>query len=84
MTANSNLRLSDMKLYGLPRPRTEIMVNLGDPDKAFQTAMLPNDGVGLAGWNSSSTNSSASIPWPLANLDERSRTKKASSARSPR
>ena len=24
------------------------MVNLGDPDLAFQTAMLPNDGVGLA------------------------------------
>ena len=24
------------------------MVNLGNPDLAFQTAMLPNDGVGLA------------------------------------
>ena len=24
------------------------MVNLGDPDLAFQTAMMPNDGVGLA------------------------------------
>jgi len=32
----------------LPRPRTQIMVNLGDPDLAFRTAMLPNDGVGLA------------------------------------
>ena len=30
------------------RPRTAIMVNLGNPDLAFQTAMLPNDGVGLA------------------------------------
>lgn len=32
----------------LPRPRTKIMANLGDPDLAFQVAMLPNDGVGLA------------------------------------
>ena len=32
----------------LVRPRTAIMVNLGDPDLAFKTAMLPNDGVGLA------------------------------------
>jgi pyruvate,water dikinase len=32
----------------VPRPLTKIMVNLGDPDLAFRTAMLPNDGVGLA------------------------------------
>jgi pyruvate, water dikinase len=32
----------------LRRPRTGIMVNLGNPDLAFATAMLPNDGVGLA------------------------------------
>lgn len=38
----------DVKLADVPRPKTEIMVNLGDPDLAFQTAMLPSDGVGLA------------------------------------
>ena len=32
----------------LVRPQTAIMVNLGNPDLAFGTAMLPNDGVGLA------------------------------------
>jgi pyruvate,water dikinase len=32
----------------LAMPRTEIMVNLGNPDLAFRTAMLPNAGVGLA------------------------------------
>ncbi|WP_454633207.1 phosphoenolpyruvate synthase [Bradyrhizobium cenepequi] len=32
----------------LKRPRTEIMVNLGNPEVAFKTAMMPNDGVGLA------------------------------------
>jgi pyruvate,water dikinase len=29
-------------------PKTEIMVNLGNPDLAFRTAMMPNAGVGLA------------------------------------
>ncbi|MGJ4963160.1 phosphoenolpyruvate synthase [Bradyrhizobium sp. HKCCYLRH3061] len=32
----------------LEKPRTEIMVNLGNPELAFKTALLPNDGVGLA------------------------------------
>ncbi|MGY4417662.1 pyruvate,water dikinase [Bradyrhizobium sp. JR6.1] len=32
----------------LERPHTEIMVNLGNPEIAFKTAMAPNDGVGLA------------------------------------
>jgi pyruvate,water dikinase len=32
----------------LKRPRTAIMLNLGNPELAFRTAMLPNDGVGLA------------------------------------
>jgi pyruvate, water dikinase len=30
------------------RPRTKIMLNVGDPDKAYEAALLPNDGVGLA------------------------------------
>ncbi len=33
---------------GLTKPRTEIMVNLGNPELAFQTSLLPCDGVGLA------------------------------------
>ncbi|MEP7296433.1 MAG: phosphoenolpyruvate synthase [Burkholderiales bacterium] len=32
----------------LARPQTHLMVNLGNPDTAFQTALLPGDGVGLA------------------------------------
>jgi pyruvate,water dikinase len=32
----------------LKRPRTQIMLNLGNPELAFRTAMLPSDGVGLA------------------------------------
>jgi pyruvate,water dikinase len=37
-----------IELEGLPRPATRIMVNLGNPDLAFKTSMVPNDGVGLA------------------------------------
>ena len=36
------------EVASLPRPRTQIMVNLGNPDLAFKTSFLPNDGVGLA------------------------------------
>jgi len=32
----------------LPRPVTGIMINIGNPDIAFKTSFLPNDGVGLA------------------------------------
>jgi pyruvate,water dikinase len=35
-------------LSALAMPRTRIMVNIGNPDIAFQTSFLPNDGVGLA------------------------------------
>ncbi len=31
----------------LARPATRIMINLGNPDLAFKTSLLPNDGVGL-------------------------------------
>jgi pyruvate,water dikinase len=32
----------------LPRPRTKIMLNVGNPEVAFKQAAIPNDGVGLA------------------------------------
>jgi pyruvate,water dikinase len=35
-------------LAGLKRPATRIMINLGNPDLAFKTSFLPNDGIGLA------------------------------------
>ena len=40
--------VDEVDLAGLPRPRTKIMVNLGNPALAFRTSLLPNDGVGLA------------------------------------
>jgi pyruvate,water dikinase len=35
-------------LAGLQKPATEIMVNLGNPELAFQVSLMPCDGVGLA------------------------------------
>ena len=35
-------------LQNMERPRTRIMMNVGDPDLAFNLASIPNDGVGLA------------------------------------
>ena len=37
-----------VNLTGLQRPRTKIMMNLGNPEEAFSLCKLPNDGVGLA------------------------------------
>jgi pyruvate,water dikinase len=39
---------TQIDLSGLPRPHVHLMVNVGNPEVAFQTALLPNDGVGLA------------------------------------
>ncbi len=35
-------------LTALAKPQTHLMLNIGNPDIAFQTSFLPNDGVGLA------------------------------------
>ena len=40
--------IEKIELDTLQRPKTEIMLNLGDPGLAFKTSFLPNDGVGLA------------------------------------
>jgi pyruvate,water dikinase len=35
-------------LKELPRLKTKIMMNVGDPEQAFELSFIPNDGVGLA------------------------------------
>jgi pyruvate,water dikinase len=37
-----------IELGELPRPDTQVMMNIGNPDEAFTLSLLPNDGVGLA------------------------------------
>ena len=48
MRAVLPIKTTHVELSEVKRPRTEIMLNLGNPELAFRTAMLPNDGVGLA------------------------------------
>ena len=35
-------------LKGIKRPKTKIMMNVGNPEQAFDLSFIPNDGVGLA------------------------------------
>jgi len=37
-----------LSLKEMKRPKTKIMMNLGNPEEAFSLSMIPNDGVGLA------------------------------------
>jgi pyruvate,water dikinase len=40
--------IKEVTLDELPRTRTQILMNVGNPEDAFSLASLPNDGVGLA------------------------------------
>ncbi|MCD6600100.1 MAG: phosphoenolpyruvate synthase [Dehalococcoidia bacterium] len=37
-----------ISLKDIQRPKTKIMMNIGNPEVAFSASMIPNDGVGLA------------------------------------
>ena len=45
---NIPFHIEKTNLAELKRPKTKIMLNLGNPDLAFKSSFLPNDGVGLA------------------------------------
>ena len=40
--------ISKINLKKLRKPKTKIMMNVGNPDQAFEFSFIPNDGVGLA------------------------------------
>ncbi len=40
--------VEEIDLSALPKPRTKVMANVGDPEQAMRVSMLPVDGVGLA------------------------------------
>ena len=41
-------KIKKTDLANLKRPKTKIMMNIGQPDLAFASSFIPNDGVGLA------------------------------------
>lgn len=40
--------IQKFNLSNFKKPKTKIMVNIGEPDSAFSVCQIPNDGVGLA------------------------------------
>ncbi|MCK5320651.1 phosphoenolpyruvate synthase, partial [Candidatus Parcubacteria bacterium] len=41
-------KINKTSIKNLKRPKTKIMMNVGEPDQAFTDSFIPNDGVGLA------------------------------------
>ncbi len=41
-------KVTQTKLASLPKTKTKVMLNVGNPDEAFDLSFLPSDGVGLA------------------------------------
>ncbi|MDO8260893.1 MAG: phosphoenolpyruvate synthase, partial [Candidatus Magasanikbacteria bacterium] len=41
-------RVEKTDIKNIKRPKTKIMMNVGEPDQAFADSFIPNDGVGLA------------------------------------
>jgi pyruvate,water dikinase len=40
--------VESVNLREMRRPRTKVMMNIGNPEEAFSFSLIPNDGVGLA------------------------------------
>lgn len=57
-------------LDNLPRTRTKIMMNVGNPEKAFSLSSLPCDGVGLARCEFIIANHIKAHPMALIHFDE--------------
>lgn len=51
------------------KPKTKIMMNVGNPDEAFELSFIPNDGVGLAREEFIITNSIKVHPMALLHFD---------------
>jgi pyruvate, water dikinase len=43
-----DFEVEEIPLENLPRTRTQILMNVGNPQEAFKLSAIPNDGVGLA------------------------------------
>lgn len=55
-------------LGSLPKTRTKLYMNVGNPESAFKVARLPNDGVGLARMEFIITHSVGAHPMALVHL----------------
>ena len=44
----TDFNIEQVAAAAIPRTRTQVMLTIGDPARAFQTSFIPNEGVGLA------------------------------------
>ncbi|OKH43388.1 phosphoenolpyruvate synthase [Calothrix sp. HK-06] len=63
-------QVQDISLEKLPRTRTKIMMNVGNPEEAFGVSAIPNDGVGLARMEFIIANHIKAHPLALIHYDE--------------
>jgi pyruvate,water dikinase len=62
--------IQELTLENLPRTRTKIMMNVGNPEEALGLTAIPNDGVGLARMEFIITNHIKAHPLALLHFDQ--------------
>ncbi|MFM7426979.1 MAG: phosphoenolpyruvate synthase [Elainella sp.] len=62
--------VKQIQLNQLPKTRTKVLMNVGNPQEAFRLSMLPNDGVGLARTEFIIANHIKVHPLALLNFDQ--------------
>jgi pyruvate,water dikinase len=65
-----NFAIQELPLDNLPRTRTKIMMNVGNPEEALGLTAIPNDGVGLARMEFIIANHIKAHPLALLHFDE--------------
>jgi len=61
--------IQETDLGAMKKPKTHIMMNVGDPSQAFEFSFIPNEGVGLAREEFIINNSIVAHPLALINFD---------------
>jgi pyruvate,water dikinase len=63
-------KASELPLDQLPKTRTQILMNIGNPEDAFSLSAIPNDGVGLARLEFIIANHIQTHPMALVHFEE--------------
>jgi pyruvate,water dikinase len=63
-------KASELPLDQLPKTRTQILMNIGNPEDAFSLSAIPNDGVGLARLEFIIANHIQAHPMALVHFEE--------------
>ncbi|MEA2112761.1 MAG: phosphoenolpyruvate synthase [Patescibacteria group bacterium] len=65
-----DFEVTETKIDNLPKPKTKVMMHIGDPSLAFASSFIPNEGVGLARLEFIINNSIKIHPLALLNYDK--------------